>query len=52
VTTRFEETWEKTPLVCHDIFTGDTLWTRELGGGNNGTSVPLGFKNNVVYASN
>jgi len=52
VTTRFEETWENTPLVCHDIFTGDTLWTRELGGRNNGTSVPLGFKNNVVYASN
>lgn len=44
--------WEDAPLVCHDLFTGDTLWTKDFGGGSHSTSIPLGFRENVVYAAN
>jgi len=40
------------PIVCHDLFNGDTLWTLDFPGGYHSYSIPLGFRNNVVYASN
>jgi len=45
-------TGEYAPMVCFDIFSGDTLWTLDFNGGKHSMSVPIGFKNNVVYASN
>jgi outer membrane protein assembly factor BamB len=37
------------PVVCHDIATGETLWTRDLGQPG-GRSQPVGFRDGQVYA--
>ena len=37
------------PVVCHDIATGQTLWTRDLGQPG-GRSQPVGFRDGQVYA--
>jgi hypothetical protein len=38
------------PLVCHDLNTGDTLWTRNYA--SNGVMVVMGFNNNRIYVRN
>ncbi len=38
------------PLVCHDLNTGDTLWTRNYAA--NGVMVVMGFNNNRIYVRN
>ncbi|MBN2537859.1 PQQ-binding-like beta-propeller repeat protein, partial [candidate division WOR-3 bacterium] len=50
VTSRFQSI-NYTPVVCHDLATGDTLWTRDFGG-TNSRSIPLGINDGRVYAMN
>jgi hypothetical protein len=40
----------RAPLVCHNLNTGDTLWTRNYA--QNGVIVPMGFNNNKIYVRN
>jgi outer membrane protein assembly factor BamB len=37
------------PIVCHDMLTGDLLWTAEITG-LEGRSLPVGFRDGTVYA--
>ncbi|MGB3619289.1 MAG: PQQ-binding-like beta-propeller repeat protein [Catalinimonas sp.] len=37
------------PLVCHDLYTGELLWTKDLAD-KAGQSIPVGFREGVVYA--
>lgn len=50
VTTRFASA-DYAPVVCHDLETGDTLWTRDFPG-TNSRSIALGFMDSTVYAMN
>lgn len=50
VTMRFQ-TIDYAPLVCHDLSTGETLWTRDFPG-TNSRSLPIGLRDNRVYAVN
>ncbi|MFO7650208.1 MAG: PQQ-binding-like beta-propeller repeat protein [bacterium] len=50
VTMRFQSI-DYAPIVCHDLFTGETLWTRDFPGANS-RSVPIGLRDNRVYAIN
>ncbi|RPI18004.1 MAG: T9SS C-terminal target domain-containing protein [Ignavibacteriae bacterium] len=38
------------PLVCHNLNTGDSLWTRNYA--PNGVMVVMGFNNNKIYVRN
>ncbi len=40
----------RAPLVCHNLNTGDTLWTRNYSA--NGVMVVMGFNNDNIYARN
>jgi len=37
--------------VCHDLATGDTLWTMDFAG-SGGRTMPIGFRDNTVYMVN
>jgi outer membrane protein assembly factor BamB len=50
VTTRFQSI-DYAPVVCHDLSTGETLWTRDFPG-TNSRSIALGVQDSVVYAMN
>jgi outer membrane protein assembly factor BamB len=50
VTARFQSI-DYTPIVCHDLATGETLWTRDFPG-TNSRSIPIGFRDGRVYAIN
>jgi outer membrane protein assembly factor BamB len=50
VTMRFQSI-DYAPVVCHDLDTGDTLWTRDFEGANS-RSLPVGFRDGKVYAVN
>jgi outer membrane protein assembly factor BamB len=50
VTTRFQSI-DYAPIVCHDLATGETLWTRDFPGANS-RSLPIGFRDGRVYAIN
>jgi outer membrane protein assembly factor BamB len=50
VTMRFQ-TSDYAPIVCHDLTTGETLWTRDFPG-TNSRSLPIGFRDGRVYAIN
>ena len=50
VTMRFQSI-DYAPMVCHDLFTGETLWTRDFPGANS-RSVPIGLRDSRVYAIN
>lgn len=50
VTMRFQSI-DYAPIVCHDLFTGETLWTRDFPGANS-RSLPIGFRDGRVYAIN
>jgi outer membrane protein assembly factor BamB len=50
VTMRFQ-TINYAPIVCHDLVTGETLWTRDFPG-TNSRSLPIGFRDGRVYAIN
>lgn len=39
------------PIVCHDLFTGEELWSVDFEGINS-RSVPRGFRDGQVYATN
>jgi len=36
------------PVVCHDLYTGQLIWTKDVTN-NAGRSVPIGVKNGKVY---
>ena len=40
----------RAPLACHDLLTGDTLWTRNYA--ENGVMIVMGFRDNKIYARN
>lgn len=40
----------KAPLACHDLLTGDSLWTRNYA--ENGVMIVMGFRDNKIYARN
>ncbi len=50
VTMRFQGI-DYAPIVCHDLATGDTIWTRDFPG-ENSRSLPIGFRDGRVYAVN
>lgn len=50
ITMRFQGT-SVAPLVCHDLQTGAILWSRDFPG-TNSRSVPRGFRDGKIYASN
>jgi outer membrane protein assembly factor BamB len=50
VTTRFQS-MDYAPVVCHDLWTGETLWTRDFPG-TNSRSIALGIWDSTVYAIN
>jgi outer membrane protein assembly factor BamB len=50
VTMRFQ-TINYAPIVCHDLATGETLWTHDFPG-TNSRSLPIGFRDGRVYAIN
>jgi outer membrane protein assembly factor BamB len=50
VTMRFQSI-DYAPIVCHDLATGETLWTRDFPGPNS-RSLPIGFRDGRVYAIN
>lgn len=50
VTMRFQSI-DYAPIVCHDLATGETLWTRDFPGANS-RSLPIGFRDGRVYAIN
>lgn len=50
VTMRFQSL-EYAPIVCHDLATGETLWTRDFAGSHS-RSLPIGFRDGRVYAIN
>jgi len=50
VTMRFQGI-DYAPIVCHDLATGDTIWTRDFPGSQS-RSVPIGFNDDRVYAMN
>ena len=50
VTTRFQSI-DYAPVVCHDLATGETLWTRDFPG-TNSRSIALGILDTIVYAMN
>jgi len=50
VTMRFQSI-DYAPVVCHDLATGDTLWTRDFPGADS-RSLPIGFRDGRVYAVN
>jgi hypothetical protein len=50
VTTRFPS-MDYAPVVCHDIATGETLWTRDFPGAQS-RSIAIGFRDDRVYAIN
>jgi outer membrane protein assembly factor BamB len=50
VTMRFQSI-NYAPIVCHDLTTGETLWTRDFPG-TNSRSLPIGFRDGRVYAIN
>ena len=50
VTMRFQ-TISYAPIVCHDLATGETLWTHDFPG-TNSRSLPIGFRDGRVYAIN
>ncbi len=53
VTMRGDDYWlHIMPMVCHDIYTGEVLWTQEFEGDGRSPTNPIGFKDNVIYASN
>jgi len=52
ITRVIESTSEDAPIICYDVFSGEMLWSLDFGGGPHSTSTPLGFRNNIVYASN
>ncbi|MFM9005350.1 MAG: PQQ-binding-like beta-propeller repeat protein [Flavobacteriales bacterium] len=37
------------PIHCFDLNTGESLWVRDVTSGT-GRSIPIGFKNDLVYA--
>jgi len=39
------------PIVCHELFTGEELWSVDFEGPNS-RSVPRGFRDSQVYATN
>lgn len=51
VTTRYTSLSPlRAPLACHDLYTGDTLWTRNYA--PNGVMIVMGFHNDQIYARN
>lgn len=50
VTTRFQS-MDYAPVVCHDLVTGETLWTRDFPG-TWSRSIAIGFRDGRVYAIN
>ncbi len=50
VTMRFQSI-DYTPIVCHDLYTGEILWEVDFPG-ENSRSVPRGFRDGKVYAVN
>ncbi|SDL78615.1 Por secretion system C-terminal sorting domain-containing protein [Catalinimonas alkaloidigena] len=48
VTTRRQSN-QYAPLVCHDLYTGELLWVRDLTGQTSQT-LPIGFRQETVYA--
>ena len=50
VTMRFQ-TINYAPIVCHDLVTGETLWTHDFPG-TNSRSLPIGLRDGRVYAIN
>ncbi|MBM3315540.1 hypothetical protein FJY71_06855 [candidate division WOR-3 bacterium] len=50
VTMRFQS-MSYAPIVCHDLATGETLWTRDFPGAGS-RSLPIGFRDGRVYAVN
>jgi len=50
VTMRFLST-TNAPIECYNLTTGTLLWKKEITG-LRGRSLPVGFKNNMVYAVN
>ena len=39
------------PIVCHDLYTGEELWSFDFEG-TNSRSVPRGFRDGQIYATN
>lgn len=51
VTTRYTSLSPlRAPLACHNLYTGDTLWTRNYA--PNGVMIVMGFHNDQIYARN
>jgi outer membrane protein assembly factor BamB len=47
----YRDNFSTSIAVCHDLVTGDTLWTLDFPG-SGGRTMPIGFRDNTVYMVN